>query len=307
MTNTADKGVVFNIQRFSIHDGPGIRTTIFMKGCNLNCFWCHNPESISPKPQIQYFRQKCIGCRLCTICPNSAHIFREDHVYDRFLCTDCGKCAEVCYSEALVLTGKEYGVNELFNEIIKDEPFYTNGGGVTFSGGEPLLQAAVIASTAAMCNNAGISVVIDTAGCVKFEAFQAVIPYTSLFLYDIKHADKQFHKKYTGRDNDIIINNLRCLLENGADIWIRVPLIPDMNTNTDDIKAIAHLIAELQTSTGKKIKKFEFMPYHGTAEGKYISLGKRYQTAEKPIIDKNIITGYYSLVNTILDIESYTE
>ncbi|MHB1153223.1 MAG: glycyl-radical enzyme activating protein [Eubacteriales bacterium] len=304
MTNSSDKGTVFNIQRFSIHDGPGIRTTVFMKGCNLRCYWCHNPESILSKPQIQYFEKKCIGCRLCAICPNSAHTFKEGHIYDRSLCTDCGKCAEVCYSEAIILTGKEYGVNELFNEIKKDEPFYTNGGGVTFSGGEPLLQAEFIASIAAMCHKAGISVAIDTAGCVEFKAFEAVIPYTSLFLYDIKHADSERHIEFTGRDNKVILNNLRRLLESGANIWIRVPLIPDMNSNIDDVINIARSVAELQTLSGKKIKKFEFMPYHGTAEGKYISLGKNYAAAGKTIIDKNIISEYYSLINRIVNIET---
>ncbi len=300
MINTSDSGIIFNIQRFSIHDGPGIRTTVFMKGCNLHCFWCHNPESINPKPQIQYFGNKCIGCRLCTICPNSAHSFTEEHIYDRSLCDNCGKCSEVCFSEAIILTGKEYSTEELYNEIIKDEPFYTNGGGVTFSGGEPLLQAGFVASVARLCHNAGISVSVDTAGCVDYKAFEKVIPYTSLFLYDIKHADNERHKKYTGRGNEIILDNLKRLLDSGADIWIRVPLIPNMNLNKEDVLSIARTVALLQNTTGKKIKKFEFMPYHGTAEGKYKSLGKPYIT-EKTTIDKSIVREYYLLINSLIN------
>lgn len=301
MTYSSEKGTVFNIQRFSIHDGPGIRTTVFMKGCNLRCFWCHNPESILPGPQIQYFEKKCIGCRLCTICPNSAHIFNEKHIFERSLCLGCGKCAESCYSEALVLTGREYEKNDLFNEIKKDEPFYTGGGGVTFSGGEPLLQADFIASVAGMCQKAGISVVIDTAGCVEYSEFEKVLPFTNLFLYDIKHADSERHKAYTGRENHLILQNLRLLLESGADIWIRVPLIPDMNANRKDVADIARLTADLQIKTGRKIRKFEFMPYHGTAEGKYDSLGKKYDAAGKRTIEKNDLAEYYELVHSVLN------
>jgi glycyl-radical enzyme activating protein len=307
MVNLSNTGTIFNIQRFSIHDGPGIRTTVFMKGCNLHCFWCHNPESVSAKPQIQYFENKCIGCRSCTICPQSAHTFNDSmHIFNRSLCTGCGKCAEICYSEALILTGKEYKTNEVFNEIIKDKPFYSDGGGVTFSGGEPLLQAEFVSAVAKMCREAGISVAVDTAGCVGYKAFEAVLPYTSLFLFDIKHSYFERHKNYTGGDNRIIKENLRRLLQSGADIWIRVPLIPDMNASYDDVINIAHLVADIQFSAGKKIKKFEFMPFHGIAEGKYISLGKNYIASGKKTIDKSVITEYYAIINPIINIETYT-
>lgn len=308
MVNSSNTGTVFNIQRFSIHDGPGIRTTVFMKGCNLHCFWCHNPESVSPKPQIQYFENKCIGCRSCIICPQSAHIFNDNtHIFDCSLCTGCGRCAGVCYSEALILTGRDYKTDELYNEIKKDEPFYSGGGGVTFSGGEPLLQAEFVSAVAAMCRSDGISVAVDTAGCVDYKAFEAVLPYTSLFLFDIKHSDFKLHKEYTGGDNRIIHENLRRLLQSGADIWIRVPLIPDMNANIDDVTNIAREVADIQSLTGKKIKKFEFMPFHGTAMGKYISLGKNYIAAGKKTIDKSVITEYYAITNAIINIETYTE
>lgn len=301
MTDILIKGTIFNIQRFSIHDGPGIRTTVFMKGCNLRCFWCHNPESILKRPQIQYFEKKCIGCRSCVICPRSAHGFTDGHSFDRSVCIDCGRCADVCFSEALVLTGKEYTVTELLKEIKKDIPFYTDGGGVTFSGGEPLLQANFVSAAAKNCREAGISVAVDTAGCVDFKMFEAVLPYTSLFLFDIKHADRERHLEYTGADNRIIHENLHRLLESGADVYIRVPLIPGMNDNMDDVRKIACLVADIQHSAKKKIKKFEFMPFHGAAEGKYISLGKNYKMAGKKTIDKNIIAEYYNTANAIIN------
>ncbi len=207
------KGLIFNIQRFSIHDGPGIRTTVFFKGCSLRCFWCHNPESIHPHPQIQLFLQKCIGCGKCfEICPVGAHCMIDgERVFLRELCRNCGKCAEICYADALVLAGKWLTAREVMDEVEKDKPFYENSdGGVTISGGEPLLQADFARALLEECKKEGLHTVVDTAGNVPWEAFEKVLPFTDLFLYDLKAADEEFHRQVTGAGNARILDKVSC-------------------------------------------------------------------------------------------------
>lgn len=275
MTN----GNIFNIQKFSIHDGPGIRTTVFVKGCNLSCVWCHNPESQSGRPQIQFFPQKCIGCGECVrVCENGCHTLSVgQRVFDREHCIGCGKCAEVCYSEALLLTGKVCTPAEIFAEVIKDAPFYGSDGGVTFSGGEPLLQPDFVADCAALCKNAAMTVAVDTAGCVNFSAFERVMPNCDLFLFDVKHCDPDKHLAAAGVELSLIRTNLVRLLSLGARVWIRVPVIPCFNDSEAEITAIAQYISEIFTEAGAKAEKIELMPFHRTAAGKYDSLGRVYQ------------------------------
>ncbi|NLX70846.1 MAG: glycyl-radical enzyme activating protein [Clostridiales bacterium] len=264
------KGLIFNIQRFSIHDGPGIRTTVFFKGCSLRCFWCHNPESIHPHPQIQLFLQKCIGCGKCfEICPVGAHCMIDgERVFLRELCRNCGKCAEICYADALVLAGKWLTAREVMDEVEKDKPFYENSdGGVTISGGEPLLQADFARALLEECKKEGLHTVVDTAGNVPWEAFEKVLPFTDLFLYDLKAADEEFHRQVTGAGNARILDNLKKLANSDKNIWIRIPIIPGVNDKVEEMEKLLMIIKEL-----KQIEYVELLPFHRLGEGKYTSL-----------------------------------
>ncbi len=297
------EGTIFNIQRFSIHDGPGIRTTVFLKGCNLHCFWCHNPESLSSSFQIQYFPQKCIGCGKCVqLCKNNAHAIPEGvHLYERNKCVNCGMCAEFCYAEALILCGKKYTPEETLNVIKKDIHFYTDGGGVTFSGGEPLLQNEFLYQTIKLCFDNKINTAVDTAGCVAWENFESILPYTDLFLFDIKHCSSDMYKKYTGADIKIITDNLKNLLAAGKDVWVRIPVIPTFNDDCNTIKGICDLIYEIQCAADNKIKKLEFMPFHKIAKGKYESLNYKYKAAEFSVPDPQLIKTFYEIANEIIN------
>ena len=264
------KGLIFNIQRFSIHDGPGIRTTVFFKGCSLRCFWCHNPESIHPHPQIQLFLQKCIGCGKCfEICPVGAHCMIDgERVFLSELCRNCGKGAEICYADALVLAGKWLTAREVMDEVEKDKPFYENSdGGVTISGGEPLLQADFARALLEECKKEGLHTVVDTAGNVPWEAFEKVLPFTDLFLYDLKAADEEFHRQVTGAGNARILDNLKKLANSDKNIWIRIPIIPGVNDKVEEMEKLLMIIKEL-----KQIEYVELLPFHRLGEGKYTSL-----------------------------------
>ena len=263
-------GRVFNIQRFSIYDGPGIRTAVFFAGCNLKCLWCHNPESIPSKQQLQYNADSCILCGKCAVlCKNNAHSFDGDntHIFERSRCVTCMKCVSECYAEALVPVYRELDAAQLEKSILTDEPYFKqSGGGVTFTGGEPMLQLEFLLEILKRCKNRGIHTAVDTAGAVDFTNFEKILPYCDLFLYDIKAADNDLHKKLTGVTNIQILENLTRLssLEN-TQIWVRVPVIP--NANVDDMSDIAKFLRPFN------IQKCELMPYHKLGEGKYKSLG----------------------------------
>jgi len=273
-------GFVFNIQRFSISDGPGIRTTVFMKGCNMRCFWCHNPESQELHPQIQLFPQKCIGCLKCVkICPHHAQLFEQGkRIYLRSLCVNCGKCAEVCNSQALVLIGKEMTVSEVMEKVTRDLPFYKiSKGGVTFSGGEPLEQADFLRALLIECKKQNIHTAVDTAGNVSWEEFEKILQYTDLFLYDIKCMDNEKHKQATGAENIRILENLRLIQSAGFqnEIWIRIPIIPGINDNEEEAKKVVNFIREF-----KGISKIDLLPFHKMGKEKYESLGMEYKAEE---------------------------
>ncbi len=275
-------GRVFNIQRFSIHDGPGIRTTVFLKGCTLACVWCHNPESISPERELAFFPNKCIRCGHCFKACGTGALRLEGEVrrYDRALCCVCGKCAEVCYAEAIVVEGRDVSPEEVVAEVLKDKAFYDNsGGGLTLSGGEPLLQADFCAEVLARCKASGIHTALDTAACVPWAAFEKTLPHTDLVLLDLKLMAPERHRAATGAGNELILANASRLAQAGPPIIVRVPIIPGYTDDEANVAAIAEFARELPN-----LECVELLPYHRFAEGKYQRLGRDYQLrgAEAP-------------------------
>ena len=253
------KGVIFDIQRSSFVDGPGIRTTIFFKGCNLRCKWCHNPESQKFETQMLFYADKCTHCGMCKrVCK-----------YALKQCDLCGACELYCMKEARKICGKDYTICELMEEIIKDKVFYeTSGGGVTCSGGECMLQIDFLENLLRACKEKGIHSAVDTAGHVKFEYFERILPYTDLFLYDVKCWDSEKHKQYTGVGNELILENLSKLQRLGANIWIRIPVIKGVNDSVKEMKNICNFLDQ-----NGGVKKVELLPYHKLGDNKKKALG----------------------------------
>lgn len=268
------KNLVFNIQKFSLNDGPGIRTTVFLKGCMLNCLWCHNPESKSPKQQLMFRENLCIGCGECrNACPLGLHSFSEngEHMINREACITCGKCMEACVG-ALEIVGKEMSVKEILKEVLKDKTFYKNtGGGMTVSGGEPLMNPGFTLSLLKAAKEAGLHNCIETSGFARWEDVEALIPYVDLFLWDVKETDSVRHKEYTGVPNERILENLRRLNEAGAVIILRCPIIPGYNDRKEHLEAIAALAEELEN-----VQRVDVEPYHPLGKSKSENLGKKY-------------------------------
>jgi pyruvate formate lyase activating enzyme len=269
------KGLVFNIQRFSVHDGPGIRTTVFLKGCPLRCKWCHNPESISAEPELILRKDRCIRCGDCyAFCKNHA----VQHVDDGFetlrdVCIDCGECVEICSAEARGLAGKEMTTEEVIAEIEKDIVFYDqSGGGASFSGGEPLLQHDFLVSLLVACKRKNIHTVVDTAGVTTSAIIEKVSAHVDLFLFDLKTLDDERHKEFAGASNVQILNNLRRLSELKKQVVVRIPVIPGFNDTYDNVRGIGAFVAELGN-----VREIHLLPYHPTGTEKYVRLGKEYQ------------------------------
>ena len=262
------KAKIFEIKRFAVHDGDGIRTTVFFKGCPLKCVWCHNPESLSAKSEIAYYSHKCIGCGDCvSTCLYGAHEIRNGvHVFDRNKCVACGKCVENCLSSALTLYGKDYSVDEVANILLKDKDFFLNSnGGITLSGGECLLHADFCATLLKKMKENGINTAVDTCGFVSKSALDKVIPFTDVFLYDVKAFDKNTHLKCCGQDNETILNNLLYLDSLGCKTEVRIPYVPEYNDK--EIEKIGEFLSKLNNLT-----KVRLLAYHSYAGTKYKSL-----------------------------------
>ncbi len=266
-------GLIFDIKRYAIHDGPGIRTTVFFKGCPLNCPWCHNPEGQDSKPELSFNKTRCLeGCSECIkICPQNA-LSRVDHhiSIDREKCDLCGECAPVCPTQALEIIGRKLSAEEVMEEIEKDRVFYEeSGGGVTFSGGEPLAQLEFLNSVLDKCRKKGIHTVLDTCGYVSFDELAKIADKIDLFLYDFKLIDDKKHKEATGVSNKLILDNLKKLSVKGRKIVVRIPIIEGVNDDNENITETAKFIASLPG-----IKEISLLPYHKGGRQKYTRLSK---------------------------------
>ena len=275
-------GRVFDIQRFSLHDGPGIRTAVFFKGCPLRCAWCHNPESQRPGPELLFFAHKCMGCGRCeAVCANT----HTD------ACTACGRCAAVCRSGAREISGYDISADDVLAKALRDRAFYeTSGGGVTLTGGEPLMQADFAEELLTKCRANGLHTAMETCGYAPWETLARLLPLLDLLYYDIKGIDPALHKKNTGVDNGTILTNAERLKETGANVIFRMPYIPGYNDGElDAVKAFAGAFP------------LQLMPYHATGEGKYRALGRTYPAAGTAAPERAFMTALAERYGAIYD------
>lgn len=285
----SENAIVFDIQRSSIHDGPGIRTTVFLKGCPLECLWCHNPEALSSKKQLFHFFDNCIYCGKCELaCEHKVHKIENgehDIAYD--LCVQCEKCIRECNSNGLKITGKEMSVDEIMVEVLADKDFYMNsGGGITLSGGEPLLHLSFAINLLKTCKDQGVNTCVETSGFLSSDKFKKILPLIDILLFDYKITSTKQHKEYTGVANKIILNNLDIAYNAGKDIVLRCPIIPGVNDTEEHFKGIRSIDIKYP-----KLKGIEILPYHSIGNSKRTSLGAEetlteIQTTSQELVDK---------------------
>ncbi|MBI3784628.1 MAG: glycyl-radical enzyme activating protein [Deltaproteobacteria bacterium] len=285
LRNLSVTGTTFNIQQFSTEDGPGIRTTVFLKGCPLRCAWCHNPEGMRVAPDLMWYDVRCIAAREClSICPEQALALSQSGMQiDRARCTLCGKCVRACPSAAFELIGKQWTAEELLDELLKDQVFYeTSGGGVTFSGGEPLTQIDFLSEVLPLCKAAGLQVALDTCGAVASDRLRRVLPWIDLVLYDLKVMDAAASKAATGVSNELILDNARLLAEHGTPLWIRTPLVPGYTANADNIRAIADFIRNCLPS----VQRWDLLAYTNLGRPKYHRLDRPYALEDAALLTR---------------------
>ncbi len=291
----AKEALILDIQKMSTEDGPGIRTTVFFKGCNLSCAWCHNPESILPYPEVIWLQPRCIGCGACLeACSHGAlRSLEEGIAIDRQTCRRCMACAKACPTGAMEQKGKLYSVEELTSELLKDRAYFEkSGGGVTISGGEPLLQAEVAIEVLQKLNEAGIHTALDTAACVPHTVLEAAVEYADLLLLDIKLYDDALHRKFTGHGNRLILDNMKSIAVyagiRNKRIWIRTPVIPGATDNPENIAAIARFISEL---TEGPVERWELCAFNNLCRDKYARLGRSWDYEKEALLPAEKIDG----------------
>ena len=287
------QNIIFNIQRFCVNDGPGIRTTVFLKGCPLNCLWCHNPESKTNKPIIMLNNSKCIGCKKCvSVC--NLHEFNDKggHFIDRQNCTACGKCVKECFG-ALEICGEKTSVKDIIKEVLKDKDFYLSSkGGITLSGGDPLYNIDFTLQLLKEAKKHDLNTAIETSGFARWEDILKITPYVDLFLYDFKETDNDLHKKFTGVGNELILKNLYKLNDMGKQIILRCPIIPNYNDRQEHFKKIGELASEL-----KNITHVEIEPYHDLGISKCNAIGKPYELNDVVVATEKDILQYIKTIS----------
>ena len=276
-------GMVFDVQRFSVHDGPGIRTTFFLKGCPLKCKWCHNPEGLVNKSQLYFENEKCIMCGDCAkVCKNHSHNFTEtDHEVDFSRCKLCEDCVHACPAKALSKMGDSKTPKEIIELALKDKAFYGQDGGITFSGGESTMQIDFLEECLKSAKEIGLNTAVDTCGFTTKENLLRIIPYTDLFLYDIKAFTDEIHIEATGVSNKIILENYHFLKENNAKVWVRIPVVNGYNAMVEEMTKIADFLKEHDLAT-----QIELMPYHVLGSNKYEQLGLAKNCTKEQIVEK---------------------
>jgi pyruvate formate lyase activating enzyme len=288
MNREMNEGIIFDIKKYAIHDGPGIRTTVFLKGCPLNCWWCHNPESQKTESEIMLYTDRCIlSCNLCVErCPQKAIKKNGNIIINRKFCDSCGECEDICPSEAIKISGKKITVNYIMEEIEKDTLFYDeSSGGITISGGEPMLQIDFLEQILKESKERYLTTVVDTSGYIDFSYFKRINDFVDLFFYDIKLMNDNLHKKYTGVSNKLILENLIKLSEIHNNIEVRIPLIEGITDTEENIKLIMGFLKKI-----KGIKKISLLNYHKGGIAKYDRLGIKYKLQNiRPLSDEKIL------------------
>ncbi|MHC1785240.1 MAG: glycyl-radical enzyme activating protein [Anaerolineaceae bacterium] len=275
------RGIVFDIQRYSLHDGPGLRTNVFLKGCGLNCRWCSNPESKQSQPEIAFFDRTCFMCGDCVpVCSEAAIISENQHItWNRLKCNQCGRCTEVCSAHSFSLIGKTMTAGAVVAEVLRDVAFYGGHGGLTLTGGEPTLQPEFAEAVLRLSKAEGVNTAIETCGAVHWKNIERLLPYLDLVLFDLKHVNPVAHHQFTGATNMGILNNLRRTAQSGANLIVRVPLIPGFNVGRESLIAIAEFVQSLQV-----VREIHLLTYHTLGRAKYRALGLPYQMEQYPSI-----------------------